>query len=91
MLFDAAPRINEDVSEGDDEPECPLCAAEQPYVRVEHQTVCNHCGYVRGSQNDAQEREAGTWQSWWDYRENEYSGFRGDGRVRMVGGFSFVY
>jgi ribosomal protein L37E len=91
MLFETAPSVESDTPEDEDPIECPLCGAERPYVRHEQDTVCNHCGYVRGSENERERRETGTWQSWWDHRQEKYSGFRGDGRVRMVGGFSFVY
>jgi DNA-directed RNA polymerase subunit RPC12/RpoP len=95
MNIDIAPSIETAHDDEDDEAvECPHCTHERPYVRYDGDTVCQHCGYVRGS--DSVSRSASStpqpqWSTWWNHRSSEYDGWYGRERVRMVGGFAAAY
>lgn len=83
MDLDTAPRIEDDA-------ECPICGGEATYVRYENARVCEVCGHAPTSTNVG---ESDDWEEWWMHRKSsdEYSGWLGPSRIRMVGGFKYVY
>lgn len=93
MKLETAPRVEY----GDDEDDpinCPLCEGELTYVKYEHDTVCIECGHVRGAQQSRGQRtRTSVWEEWWEHRRtsDEYEGWYGENRIRMVGGFRSSY
>jgi ribosomal protein S27AE len=80
MNIDTAPQIE------DEERECPNCGEDGTFVRYDGDTVCSECHYTSTPSNRISDREP-QWSWWWKHRRDEYSGWYGDERVRMVGGF----
>jgi len=81
MNLDTAPSADE----GRDT-ECNVCGAENSYVMYDGDKVCTECQHVPDSRN----RHSGSgdvWQQWFEHRRENYSGFTGPERVKMVGGF----
>lgn len=62
--------------------ECGEC--DGAYVMYDGDKVCMGCGLMSGSADREYQSE---WESWREYRRENYSGFIGEDRARMVGGF----
>jgi ribosomal protein L37AE/L43A len=77
--------------EEDAQHECPVCGADEEYVLYEGDKMCSECGHAPdpGARRSVTANES-PWESWWDHRE-QYDGFYGENRVRMVGGFVSTY
>ena len=86
MKLETAPSV-----EYDDEElmTCPICDGEDTYVEYDYDKVCIECGHVRGVPQSRWQRTE--WEQWWEHRRSEYSGWYGESRIRMVGGFSGVW
>lgn len=70
--------------------ECHLCE-DGHYIRLEHEKVCDECHH-----SPARTRDSGhvtEWEYFWQHRRDtdEYEGFTGPSRVKMVGGFAGPY
>jgi transcription initiation factor TFIIIB Brf1 subunit/transcription initiation factor TFIIB len=87
-MFEKAQRVE---YEDDDEPmQCPICGSENSYIKWKFEKMCEDCGHVRGGQQSrGQRNRTSEWERWWEHRRSsdEYSGFRGENRIKMVGGF----
>jgi hypothetical protein len=84
MNLQSAPQIE------DEERECPNCAEDGSFVRYDGDTVCRECQYTPTPSKPTSGREP-QWSWWWNYRDEEYSGWHGDERIKMVGGFMEPY
>lgn len=91
-MFEKAQRVE---YEDDEEPmECPICGTENSYIKWDYDKLCEDCGHVRGGQQSRGQRDDQTeFERWWDHRRNmdEYSGWHGELRIRMIGGFEAAY
>lgn len=90
MTLENAPSVSNAVEDEDDVEVCDVCDAKQSFVLYEHDKVCKECGFTP-SGDDTSQYEQETWDDWWEHRRNQYSGFYGDERVKMVGGFARPY
>lgn len=63
--------------------ECPEC--EGAMYRNEDELFCGDC-YLSPAKHSSRNDHVGEWERFWKRRE-EYSGFTGPERVKMVGGF----
>lgn len=86
MNLDNAPSL--DTEREEEKVTCDNCEAEEPFVQYDNDTVCTECQYVRGTYKHDTRSE---WQQWLEHRDATYSGFYGDERVKMVGGFASSY
>jgi thiamine kinase-like enzyme len=81
----------------DDEGEVQMCndCEEAPYVLFEGERLCRECGYVAGSGGRPTRRLTNdeAWTEWHEHRRNEddYDGWYGEKRIKMVGGFAAAY
>lgn len=62
--------------------ECDECDGDM--VLYDGDKVCEECGLLCGS---ADEEEISEWTQWRQHRDENYSGWYGEERVKMVGGF----
>jgi hypothetical protein len=70
--------------------ECPLCGEEEAYVEHGGDKMCKNCQYApRASAEQRDEKDE--WAQWQEHRGEEYSGFTGPDRIKMVGGFVAPY
>lgn len=83
MRLETAPTVEEDH-------ECAICGATGSFVLYDHDKVCRECGYVP-SADDGDETEDDEWERWFEHRDEDYDGFRGEDRIKMVGGFASAY
>lgn len=91
-LHQLPPVVEADV--GDEEPTRVACDTEWcegTFVRYEGEHICRDCGHVRFSDHDDTPRSMRDPWEWFEEQRNEYSGFYGRDRVRMVGGFLRAY
>lgn len=65
--------------------ECPLC--DGTFYRDSGELVCGDCCYAP---IDEPEETRDEWEKFWDERD-EYDGWYGEDRVKMVGGFIGAY
>lgn len=89
MDIDTAPTAD---GEDDDDVECDNCAG-GTYVLYDGDKLCRDCGYIAGSGGGSREREVDDWAAWQQHRREheDYSGFHGPDRIKMVGGFASAY
>lgn len=66
------------------ETECIKCE-EATYEQQDGDWYCPNCHYVKRSQTGNMQQQ-NNWEWFWQQRQ-QYSGFRGPDRVKMVGGF----
>lgn len=71
------------------ERECHMCE-DGKYVRDGSEIICSTCYHVPQHADRGRRTVEGTWESFWAARD-EYSGFSGPERVKMVGGFAGAY
>lgn len=87
MTIENAPAV-----EDADEKECGLCEAEGTFVIHEGDKLCTECGHAPSSRRSTVETDRkDEWQQWFEHRAEHYSGFYGEDRVKMVGGFESAY
>lgn len=87
MRLEDAPRVGED-----NQHECPICTSEGTYVLYEGDKMCAACGHVPGVSNTlTSASEDDEWAEWREHRHEEYSGWYGRDRIKMVGGFVRPY
>lgn len=71
--------------------ECPICEdGEILQDRKIAEKFCDTCLTVLEKDTHREETQ-GEWESFFEYRKNEYSGFHGDERIKMAGGFAGAY
>lgn len=87
MGIDTAPVANED----DEDAECDNCEG-GTYVLYDGDKLCRDCGYLAGSR-PRQTEDGDEWSSWQQHRRDheDYSGWYGEDRIKMVGGFAAAY
>jgi len=85
MRMADAPRVREEKQH-----ECPICEAEGAYILYEGDKTCMRCGHTPGERVVPSE-ESDPWTRWFTHRKEEYSGFYGPDRIKMVGGFASSY
>lgn len=75
------------------ERECPLCGSEGTFVRFDFDTMCTSCSYSPADSGESvpQKSVQTQWSDWHEHRDEEYDGFSGDERIKMVGGFAHAY
>jgi len=71
-----------------DSGECSVCGAKNTFVRLDGTKTCSNCQYAP---EPPHERGVDEWEQWWERRSEQYSGFYGNGRIKMVGGFEHVW
>jgi uncharacterized Zn finger protein (UPF0148 family) len=67
--------------------ECHLCG-EGTFLKRGHELVCDTCGHAPDPDSTVQRTDS--WELFWSSRE-QYSGFTGPDRIRMIGGFAGAY
>lgn len=70
--------------------ECPLCGEEEAYVEHDNDKMCENCQYAPLASADHRE-DTDKWTEWRSHRSEEYSGWHGRDRIKMVGGFTRPY
>lgn len=85
MDIDAAPVANED----DEDASCDDCGS-GTYVLYDGDKVCRDCGYLAQPQDSPTTDD---WSTWVEHRRSndDYSGWYGENRIKMVGGFAAAY
>jgi predicted amidophosphoribosyltransferase len=66
--------------------ECPECEGE--FVMHDNDKMCKDCGLLVGVDSGEDPSE---WAEWEEHRRENYDGFYGEDRVKMVGGFAGVW
>lgn len=91
MNLDTAPTADRE----EDDADCGLC--DGVYVLFEGDQVCRKCGHISGTGGDTemtyrQRQQPDPWREFHRARRSDnYSGFRGPDRIKMVGGFAAAY
>lgn len=79
------------VEEADDR-ECNICEAEGTFVIYDGDQVCTQCGHAPTSDsNTGVEQGSNEWSDWFDHRDERYSGWYGEDRIKFPGGFASAY
>lgn len=68
--------------------ECYSCK-DGNFLAVGNELVCENCMYSPDGEEPVMTFED-PWEKFWEHRE-QYSGFHGPNRVKMVGGFAHAY
>ncbi len=76
------------VSDEDGPVECQVESCDGTYRQYDYEHICDECGHVRNS--DFHTDTSDPWERF-DNKRDEYSGFTGEDRVKMVGGFVGAY
>ena len=74
----------------DEERECPICSTDGSYVEYGGDLVCLNCAHTPTPET-TRSQDANPWGQWHKHRRDEYDGFYGEERVRMIGGFAATY
>jgi hypothetical protein len=92
MGIDTAPKIhNDDEDDSDEYVACDNCES-GTYVLFDGDKVCDTCG-VLAKRPEGVSRTSNPWGSWVEHRRShdDYSGWFGEDRIKMVGGFIHPY
>jgi hypothetical protein len=68
---------------------CTIQDCDGEYVYEDGTKYCDTCHYAPTKQPSTNQK--GVWESFWSHRRDNYSGFYGQERVRMIGGFFNPY
>lgn len=79
----------------DEDAACTRDGCDGTFVDMDHEHVCNRCGYVRGTggQEERSYRERHLPDEWVSFEKerSQYNGFYGPDRIKFVGGFARPY
>jgi len=86
MELETAPSVDEA-----EEKECAVCDEEGTFVIYDGDKVCDNCGYAPAGGGSSVTADEDEWQAWLVHRDEEYSGFYGEDRIKFAGGFASAY
>jgi len=66
--------------------ECPVDECEGELLQADHERFCSECHTVMDEATFPNNNRS-LYERWHEHRNKEYSGFYGEDRVKMIGGF----